>query len=633
MPANKQPTAKNKQPEEIKAEVIPIENQDSKNTAIELGSDRLKIKRGGNIIIGTLNIMVNPISSRWQKHYKPSQNKNWSWHLIIDSMLAFFIIMLLFVNLVFWLSDNLLINQKINLEITSNNQKFISGQKTTFTINYHNGSDDSLKNSYLSLKLPANFELTNSQNNNHNSYQLGDLQPGGNGYITIDGFIIGSPNETQNLTAVLSYNLDKAAKLKKQTKSYQFQITDSLFKVYLDIKNKISNSQPIDSTIAYENQSQLLADLEITTNFKDHFFVASYYSIDPDNQSNNWQQTIDPQTKNQINISGSFQLDPKISTINNEVNLYLIKNGKKIWQSSSQKTTEITHSQIALNLSAVDNIIIPGETAKYKLTINNQEQFNLENLTLNIIADQTIFATKDAKLTPTNYSQLKLIKANQSTDLEFSLPTLASIKQTTASDKNFLTNIKVEAIYEDPENEHLKLYNLSNQLSQKINTLINFQAAGRYYTPEGDQLGIGPLPPQVNTQTKYWILISLDNLYNDIKDIIITANLAKNVSWTGNLSTTEDNPIEYNPNNQQITWKIAKVKAPSSFYPTVGGAFEISFIPEDSQIGQIADLITNIQLSAIDEFTGKTINLSLPSITTDLKNDPRATNPGVITNL
>jgi len=50
----------------------------------------------------------------------------------------------------------------------------------------------------------------------------------------------------------------------------------------------------------------------------------------------------------------------------------------------------------------------------------------------------------------------------------------------------------------------------------KICSSLNVKSAGYYYSPQGDQLGMGPIPPMVDIPTNYWIFWSADNFGNDL---------------------------------------------------------------------------------------------------------------------
>ena len=66
--------------------------------------------------------------------------------------------------------------------------------------------------------------------------------------------------------------------------------------------------------------------------------------------------------------------------------------------------------------------------------------------------------------------------------------------------------------------------------------VLNVRSAGYYYSPQGDQLGIGPLPPMVDIQTNYWIFWQIGNFNSDLENFTLTAQLPENIVWTGKKS-------------------------------------------------------------------------------------------------
>ena len=176
----------------------------------------------------------------------------------------------------------------------------------------------------------------------------------------------------------------------------------------------------------------------------------------------------------------------------------------------------------------------------------------------------------------------------------------------------------------------LELYSASPKVGQKINTDLTLSSFARYYSPEGDQLGFGPLPPVVDKQTRYWIFISTESTYNNISDVAITATLPDNVKFTGKTSVTTGDNVAYDSDNRIISWKTQTVVAPSTFYPIIGCAFEVELTPKSDQIGKYASLLQNIKVTGTDNFTGEKLSNSIDDITSYLQFDKTNTKSGKV---
>lgn len=160
-------------------------------------------------------------------------------------------------------------------------------------------------------------------------------------------------------------------------------------------------------------------------------------------------------------------------------------------------------------------------------------------------------------------------------------------------------------------------------------TDIKLQSLARYYTAEGEQLGIGPLPPTVGIITKYWIFISLDGFMHNLENTLVSAKLPDNIFLTGKSSVTLGDNMSYDVNSREIQWSLGNIFTTDK-QETIGLAFEVQLIPSESQMGSVAQLLTDIKVSALDSITQKNITKTNPVITTNLINDKIANSEGII---
>jgi len=151
----------------------------------------------------------------------------------------------------------------------------------------------------------------------------------------------------------------------------------------------------------------------------------------------------------------------------------------------------------------------------------------------------------------------------------------------------------------------------------------------RYYTANGDQLGVGPLPPQVGTATKYWIFISINNFTHGLENVLISADLPDNVVLTGKSSVTIGDNLTLTDNSKQIKWQFSQLTRDNP-EQIIGLAFEVQITPTIDQVGSTAKLLTNIKISALDTVTSKIITKTNTDISTYLNHDKTANSSGII---
>jgi len=162
---------------------------------------------------------------------------------------------------------------------------------------------------------------------------------------------------------------------------------------------------------------------------------------------------------------------------------------------------------------------------------------------------------------------------------------------------------------------------------QKILHELKLSAICRYTLAEGDQLGVGPLPPKVGETTKYWIFLSPSTNYFDVSDVIVTAKLADNVVFTGRTSAVSETGIIYDEASRQISWKISRLSFATDASIPPGAAFEIAYLPTSAQAGKTAELLTDINISGQDSVSSVQISNKAPDLSTRIKEDQ---NGGII---
>ena len=145
--------------------------------------------------------------------------------------------------------------------------------------------------------------------------------------------------------------------------------------------------------------------------------------------------------------------------------------------------------------------------------------------------------------------------------------------------------------------------------------LIAKEAA--YYTsPQGDQLGIGPIPPIVGIPTNYWVFLETSGS-SDFKDIVFSAYLPQGVELSSGRSLLAGE-FSYSTSSRQIIWKIPELKSGNGSYRL---GFEIQLIPTAEQEGKVLPLLTNTRYYGEDALTGDEVGGRLKQLTTDLESD------------
>jgi len=167
-------------------------------------------------------------------------------------------------------------------------------------------------------------------------------------------------------------------------------------------------------------------------------------------------------------------------------------------------------------------------------------------------------------------------------------------------------------------------YLLNNQVFRQTDNLPDIHLvaeietkAGAYYTsPQGDQLGIGPIPPIIGIPTKYWIFWEVEGSDN-LKNISLSARLPRYIELSEQRSLLSGK-FNYNSDTRQIIWNIDELKLTEG--PTRLN-FELQLTPTEDQLGKSPLLLEAGKYFATDILTGMELSGDLPALTTELESD------------
>lgn len=273
--------------------------------------------------------------------------------------------------------------------------------------------------------------------------------------------------------------------------------------------------------------------------------------------------------------------------------------------------------QVLIEIRKDREIVKPGDKPTYTIAYKNNGKQIIQDLLITInLEGQVIGGKKQVVLSSAEYPELKSITVGTKGEIKKVIELNKNIVQPVGT--NLILTATVEANYKNTTGQEFN--SNGNKILQKTTTELTASAFARYTLTEGDQIGVGPLPPTVGQTTRYWIFFAVNTGYNDIKNFKITAELPTGIKTTGKLTTTSKNPITINPDNS-ISWQVDSLTAPSANYPQVGAGFEVEITPTIEQVGKTADLLTKIRVSATDMFTGEVLNIELPVITTGINDD------------
>ncbi|MCF7794808.1 hypothetical protein K9M50_00400 [Patescibacteria group bacterium] len=587
---------------------------DNKNATqrngLSLTKDGLNMGYGSNLLIGNLSINSN-FKKRHEKHYKNSK-----FHLWADLIMAGIIIVLLII--ILWLSF-WQPHAQISLEAGSNHEIIKSADLQTFNLKYK--INTSSRDNTIAVNLPDNFEFVSAvpsdkYKQDKNTFELGKMSSGSNGEVKIAGYVYGNIGKQQAIS--FNYNCSNCGK-SGVLSSYLFNIEDSSLdvevlapdKIYKDIENKfninIVNTSPKDIKNIYLKVSDIWL-LSSNDNIENNRIIID--KINSGEEKNIEFKLISPS-----NI--------KNDTI--KIETYLIKEGKDLLQNTWQKQIKILDPELKAELTYLNNI---DNTISFNLDFKNNSDNVLSDISFRIDADDNIVLDNlslnqlinNVEIIDNIFRFNKNLKSQESVHLSLKIDAKQIKDQI---NPEFELNINPSYL----SNQKRFIYQVS---SKPIKLLSNLKAEVKayYYSPQGDQLGIGPLPPVEGLPTTYWIFFDASNFGNALSDFSLSGKLAKNVRWV-NKKSVINGSIYQAPGSNKVTWQIRNINNKSLDNKA---RFALTLTPDISQVNTIPTLFYDITVNAVDNFTQKNINFKLQDINAELTHDPLASGQGKVEN-
>jgi hypothetical protein len=602
----KQQPEKEPQKEVIMVDPKPVEE---KKESTPSRVDNIRIDRIGSL---TLNMVAEPLKKRYEKHYKTDKT-----HLIIDIVLAAIILILLGVILNLWFfSKNKMVNL-IDFQVTTH--ELINGQEAEFTIDYTNTTDQNLTDVNLVLKKPTSLHQpkysTEEFDTKTNTLKIGDLAPNAHGQFKVTGFLLGNLDTSQEFLAVINYK-NKYGQDRQEFWQKEFNLNGSALQTELFLPSKAIATSPFETKLNIKNSSEIAFDnLQIKINLPEQVNLVST-ELGETNEST-W--TIGDYQSGQENsytfIAKAYINKPQ--DLNIGTNFYATYDNEQYLLAQAQNSIWVDFSKVTVNFTNLENnlSVSPGQQTTYTINYKNSEDYNIANLEIGLSVKGAYAKQNLIKVNQNDYPQLAKLESGQSSSIQIPLTT-KSIIDFSREQENYNLEIRAIASYDDPI-EKSRITVESKPIITAVNSNISLQTTGLFYTPQGDQIGVGSIPPAVGEYTSYWTLIKIINTNNDIKDLKITAQIPAWVEFTDIYNVTEGNQIVYNTENKTITWTIGEIERFAGiFKPAPEARIQLAIIPTASQAGTSPALLTNITATATDKNTGAFLTASGKNITT-----------------
>ena len=531
---------------------------------------------------------------------------------------------------------SLFVLDKVELNISCP-EASASGDEIHYKIKYANNTKVVLKNAEIIFQYPEGFFLNSAEQNNEApviKWNLGDIQPGFQDSIYVAGILAGKNESVKEASAVLKFRPTNFNSLFEKKSKAKTKIDFVPVTLTVESPEKISVGQTFEYVFNFKNVSEKnFENLRIELKYPDGFTFeeSNFEPIETD--SNIWEiEKIKHGEESELKIKGV------LAGKENQEKFF-----QGIWgQEISEKFIQFGCADFEVKISlpliefkhtvnGFENYnVSPGDDLFYKIKYKNVGEKDIKDLTIvlkpngsfleldTLESDEGLFDGGKIVWSGFLISRLALLKSGNEGEVNFRIKMKNELPIENSSSKNFtLENlIKAEGFISDKGDK----MSVSGILANKINSRLVISQKG-YYNDDGRISNFGPIPPQVGKKTTYTIHWQILNLANDLEKVEIQGTIPSWVGWEEKV-ISENSDFHFDAKTGKIIWNVGNLPANTGiFSPAKEVVFQISIIPETSQVGDFVMLASEVIASGFDTFTGEDLMSTSDALTTILPDD------------
>src|SRR3989339_35647 len=499
-------------------------------------------------------------------------------------------------------------------------REIISGAPSTLIIRYTNETNEELHNVTLTVKYPEHFllqeVLSEEEIVDEGVISLGTIPVGGTGSIKITGVIFGDVGGEQTFQSKMTFVHGENKEIGYKTSEHTFSPSGSTLHLSLSLPEQLIAYQEVSGAITYENTGIIdFPTISVVPQWPDGFSLSSSNPLLENGRFS--LPSIQAGEKGEMTFTGY------LGEIENEVSFIFSPSftfgNTHYAQETLKQTSPVLPPQLSINHTIDRDSLRPGSEVNITIHYENIGESSLTNVQIGFETESPFFTEKNYLVDQTTYPELTEILPGQSGDVIVKTKTRSSLMQSEAREEISTVKTQAIAIYVLGENTGQTILNKGTLISSLMTTPLVLESFARYSLPSGDQLGRGPLPPQVGAETKYWIFWHVTGTINPLSTIELSGILPENVRFTGRQTVSQNGGVSYDEVTRTITWTSDRL-LPTLFADStvVGIAFEVGITPTEDQIGSSPYLINDIQITGVDETTGLFVSAGGASATTNL---------------
>ncbi|MEK7080664.1 MAG: hypothetical protein AAB925_02450 [Patescibacteria group bacterium] len=503
------------------------------------------------------------------------------------------------------------------------------GDEIEYTVKYKNNGNFVLEQPKLIFELPENSLIEDGKI--MITQDLKDIYPGDEEFVKFKARLLGKEKDLKVAKASLSYIPKNITARYESDTTFTTKIDSVSVTLDFDLPSKAEKGKEMKYSVNYfSNIDYPMENLSIKIDPVNGF---NFESSDPSSLDNSeWKlKTLNKAQGGRINITGKITADPG-SHLNFSAKLGMRIAGSFIEIKETKTDVEVIEPLLFISQQingSANYVASPGELLHYEIFFRNIGSTAFDNLFMVVNLNGPAFDTstiqaEDGQAQPNNnlivwdwkqVQGLKHLDVQQEESVKFNVK-LKDSWPLSDSEKN---NIVVK--------NSVNISQITQDFDTKVNSNLGISQKGYYQNSVISNSG--PIPPIAGKATTYTITWTINNYFNDLKNVKVKANLAQNVALTGLISPeSEFSNFSFDNSSREIVWSAGDVAASAGNSKSI--SFQISLTPANNQKNFIVDIISGAVISGEDQATGTTITAKSSAINTSMPDDPTISGRGMV---
>lgn len=551
-------------------------------------------------------------------------------------------------------------------------EQALSGSAVTYVVHYANKEGVSFSKSEIELRYPVGFNFVSANpepNSGQNLFSLGSVGSLAEGTIQVEGFLVGRPEQDTTISGVWRYWPSNFSSEFQEVASAQTRMQAVNVDARLEGPDQVLVGQKTSYTVIFNNVgAEPAKNLRFEVVFPSGFILDTAKPGFAEGTQYVFVAELAPNQETEIQIDGFYSLaaDQPVD--------FIVELSQKATEAEyfAQKrlthTTKIIRGDLVVNLVAngtnKNDSIQWGAPLNVSISFQNNSEAVLSEMTAvakiesryrtqtaskgtqgavdwSSLIDSQRGALKELPATDAKSLRVRSItwtgddatalekldpKQEGSIDFQVNLYDLATaIKQIThLEDTEIVLSIELTVGKTGGVQEQLKV--IGNPLIFAISSDLALQAQVRYFDEDGNQVGSGPLPPQVGQKTKYRVYWELNNTLHEVEDVLVSTELPDNVSWI-NAFEVSAGEVVFTSSSNALSWRLNRLPLDVKRATL---SFDIEVSPTAQQVDETAPLTKKISMTAKDVVTSGKIIQTLSALTTGAEQDDEAADKGIV---